>query len=804
MPNYVPGEGNPNAKLFIIGEAPGAAEDAQCKPFVGPSGKLLDSVLQEAGISRSECYVTNVIKYRPPNNELRRLKEIGITNIEEQCMPALLEEIKGISPNVLLILGNTPLKYLCGQTGINKWRGSILHTRYPNYCAKAIPSIHPAALLHGEQGFTKWSMKVPMTLDYKRAVQESLTPHINLPSRLLQICRNANQLYQFLGRYKDKSFLSIDIEVIKCIPICIGLAFTSNHAISVPLLNIEGAQNLQMPMTELVQIWQILGKLLASPNIKVIGQNFKFDHEKLLRPCGFRISNVYFDTMIAAHCLHAELEKKLAFLTSIYTREPYYKDDGKEFNPKKDNIDNFLTYNARDAAVTFEVYEEMTQSLAHHKLQDFFTFQMKLHKEYMDIEHLGFNVDHEKRRELIAKYSDWESLVWLELQRLVGYEMPTTFINSPKQISNLLYNELSIPFRSDTSEDTLCALLANTVKDKRQRDIIENIYTLRRVKKAKKSIEARLDYDGRCRTGYRLFNETGRTATGVLKAPVRPDQIGQSFQAMTKHGEFGADIRYMFTADPGYILINSDLGQAEPRVVALLSEDYETLKAFDTIDIHRLTASWLYKKPYEEIGTGDDPERFTGKTCRNAGNYDMGKRTMMLDFISKARRFHINATMSEKEAELNLRIFHAKNPKIRGIFHAEIRKAIRDNHRVLINPYGRYRIFLDQMGASLEREAFAHIPQSTVGDKLKNCIINIMARVREERLSFRIIVEAHDAICGQCLESELEKTKQIIKEEFEKPIDFSRCTLSRGQLIIPCQIETGYNYKELKKVKNVL
>jgi len=73
MPKYVPGNGNPSAKLMVIGEAPGYYEELNGAPFQGPSGRIVDDVLYKAGLSREEVYATNVVKIRPPNNEIHRL-----------------------------------------------------------------------------------------------------------------------------------------------------------------------------------------------------------------------------------------------------------------------------------------------------------------------------------------------------------------------------------------------------------------------------------------------------------------------------------------------------------------------------------------------------------------------------------------------------------------------------------------------------------------------------------------------------------------------------------------------------------
>jgi len=803
---YVPGTGSYSAKLMVIAEAPGYYEVAtdNPRPLIGPSGKLFDAICQDAGISRSEIYITNIIKYRPPENKLKNLPNIGITNIETQCMPEVIKELQAIKPNTVLALGETALNYLTGLKGITNYRGSILNSRFPNILPKVIPSIHPAALLHSkDQQYKKfpWSAKTYITLDYKRAYEESKTNFINLPSRLLEVCRNSYQLYQFIEKYKNCEKLSVDIEVIKCIPVCIGLAFNSSHAISVPLINITGPENKNFYIThsELAIMWKFVAKLLETK--KIIGQNFKFDHEKLRNVCSFVINNVYSDVMFKAHCLHSELPKRLAFTASIYTREPYYKDEGKEFDFRKHSMDRFYLYNAKDAAVTFEIDEKMEDSIKKLGIQDFYYNQlMPLHNIYMDIEQTGFEVDLNKREELIKKYNDWENSTQASLNFLAGHEVN---YRSPIQVKKLLYGELGVPSRADVSEETLCALLVNVVKDTKIKQIIEDIYSLRRIHTAKKGIKARLDYDGKMRTSINIVGtETGRRTTGILDPPVRPDKLGFPFQLISKHGDYGTDVRYMYRPPKGMIFQNFDLSQAEARIVALLSNDDELLKLFDTIDVHALTAQWIFGGKYEDHTknkeTGYEPTtRFGGKTVRHACNYDMKKHTLAMDVAVKARRFHIDIKMSESEANKHILSFHKKSLKVKNVFHADVRKAITDNRRVLFNPYGRRRIFLDQMGDSLYREAYAQIPQSTVGDHTAGALIRIKKRIPW----LEIILESHDAILVQNYENQSDEVRSVVKEEFEREIDFSRCSLKRNSLKIPCDCEVGYNYKDMRKYK---
>lgn len=569
----VEGQGNPNARLLVLGEAPGANEESSGIPFNGPAGEILDKILDAAGSSRSEVYVTNVVKVRPPDNDLKKLELIGYRI--EDFYPELDIEIKSLNPTCILALGNEALRAVTGNSGITKWRGSILRSKYAGI--KVVPSIHPASLLYQRESAAGigYEMKTIMQLDYKRAVDESIDREYNVPDRNLMVCNSSMQLFNFLRRHEDKLVAAIDIESMHCIPICIGIAFSPHEALSIPLIDVMSWYGeRKIGDNDLNDVWRLLIEFFERPGLKLIGQNFKYDHTKLLAPCGFPVPDPYADTMLMAHTINPELPRSLAFLTSIYTREPYYKDEGREFNPKKDRLDRLLLYNAKDCVVTFEAYEEMSKDLDELGLTEFFyDFVMKLHPLYMHIESVGFKVDEEKRKELKIKYKGLIAKAEAEFHELSGYkpvsaaglklmqkeckatgnEMSNVVnLNSPLQVKALL-EILGFPKRESTDEDTLVALIGNHCsKDEKKKRILENILDIRKYKKMENNyLSAKADYDGRMRTSYRIDGtKTGRTSTAIQEMPVRPEEMGAAFQTLTKHGDIGPEVREMYV--PGY------------------------------------------------------------------------------------------------------------------------------------------------------------------------------------------------------------------------------------------------------------
>lgn len=141
----VPGEGNPQARLMFVGEAPGADEDRQGRPFVGNAGQLLDKIIQACGLRREDVYIANILKCRPPGNRDPLPEEIA------HCMPYLKNQITLIAPEVIVALGAHAARTLLDKAeGIGALRGRFWSfTAAPEAAPiKVMPTYHPAYLLH--------------------------------------------------------------------------------------------------------------------------------------------------------------------------------------------------------------------------------------------------------------------------------------------------------------------------------------------------------------------------------------------------------------------------------------------------------------------------------------------------------------------------------------------------------------------------------------------------------------------------------------------------------------------------------
>lgn len=544
---YIPGQGSPNPQLMILSDSP-----YDQKTF----NRELNNILSDSGINRNDCWITTVSKYAvPPPTDIEgkipfavRAQRAGI-DIQQQ-LEELQNEINAIKPNCILALGQTSLWALGGrEKKISKSRGSISWGMGRKY----VPTYNPAHLSFQTKGSEikgQWNKQI-IVFDFQRALRQSGFPDIRLPQRNLEICQNSHQLAEFLRKYENYEKVSIDIEAMGSgLPACIGMAFTKSHGMCVPLWNCENLSHI--PDSDMVQIWLLISQLLSTK--LVIGQNFNYDRDKLKR-LGFTVGRVISDVMYKAFAINPELPKGLAFNTSIYTEEPFYKDEGMY----EGSVEDLLRGCARDACVTYEIDTNMDSDLDEIGQRSYFeNYLMLLPEMYWNIETQGFGVDAAKRDELLYKYIAWDERLRHRLYQLVGAEVN---VNSPKQIAILLFDNFNLPRKYSTGEEAITELLNSPkVTNEVHREVCELILENRRVRKSISTyLMAMPDFDGRMRTTYFPCLETGRSSTGQQDAPIRPnveviDELGKkkkkvlgiAFQTLTKHGDIGADIRGMY------------------------------------------------------------------------------------------------------------------------------------------------------------------------------------------------------------------------------------------------------------------
>lgn len=315
----VPGVGPMDAKIAFVGEAPGAQEEAQLKPWVGPAGSVLDTCMHSAGIIRSECYLTNVVKVRPKGNVIDpffsstkgTFTKEGMAWVEE-----LRSELNGHGANVIVACGATAQAALTGTHKVMKYRGYVFESIGLDRVRKVIPTIHPAAALRG-----MYIYRYLIAADLKKARVESEDPSLRRPDRqLIYEFSDVGEVLTWLEVFENAPVVSFDIEVLNYEVSCISFSSSPQVAISIPLTG-------RWTEEEELLIWRGIQRVLGNPASVKVAQNAIFDIHFLLTRCGVEVRGPIHDTMIAHSVMFPELPKSLAFLVSIYGgTQPYYKD----------------------------------------------------------------------------------------------------------------------------------------------------------------------------------------------------------------------------------------------------------------------------------------------------------------------------------------------------------------------------------------------------------------------------------------------------------------------------------------------
>ncbi len=151
------GNGNPHAEIVFIGEAPGKNEDLEGKPFVGAAGKFLDEMLAAANLVRGDVYITNIVKYRPPNNRDPLPEEI------KSCAPWLHEELAAVNPRLIVFLGRHSMNHFFPEAKISEVHGKLLIKKIANF-----PTQHFFALYHPAAALYNGSMREVLIADFKK------------------------------------------------------------------------------------------------------------------------------------------------------------------------------------------------------------------------------------------------------------------------------------------------------------------------------------------------------------------------------------------------------------------------------------------------------------------------------------------------------------------------------------------------------------------------------------------------------------------------------------------------------------
>lgn len=520
---YVPAEGSPSSKIWIVGEAPGDDEVEFGKPFIGRNGNYLFESLLKYGIRREDCFITYVCHYQPWKNKFEYLldtKELSDGQIE------LWELLTRYRPNCILALGNQALYALTTKTGITKWRGSILNNFIPGVAGSGVPtkvlaSLHPSYVLRDA------SYSPTFDFDIRRFAEECKFPELKLPEReYVLLDHKSDNLEYWVSELCNADKLAVDIETVRDSVhiLCIGFSPRPNLGVCIAY---NGNNAL---------IRDVVERILESQAKKIF--HFGTFDVQVLRENGHKVENYWWDTMAAQHTMWCELPRSLAYLTSIYTREPYYKHIGGDNIPDdikgwsdKTNREDLYRYNCTDVCVTIEIQEQQEVEINENKgWIRYFKYKMEQIQLALEISSYGLPIDEERRALFKAglgeriKKAEWA---------LDSLSAGVTNSNSPKQMIELLYTKLGLPPRKTregkltTDEDAIVGLIAycvnrinEVIKDKTKEEWERKLLTLKAILKLRGMrkllgtyIDIPISADGMLRSTFKVCStETSRWA----------------------------------------------------------------------------------------------------------------------------------------------------------------------------------------------------------------------------------------------------------------------------------------------------
>jgi len=748
--------GPANAKIMLVGEAPGETESLQGIPFVGAAGKTLEMVLSQAGITRYECLVTNVARERPPANKISFFFEDKKCTIPKPKLKEWLQllkmEIELNKPNVIVALGNTALWALAGEKKISEFRGYILPCSLAEGF-KVIATYHPMALNH------EWKLLFPTVMDLRKAKRHSEFPTIPDDNRILIADIAPFKFIDYCNEVANDNnidYVSVDIETLQPgthIDI-LGVAHSSDFGVSVRIIN---GRTPTMPERDEEKLWSAFNYLVQKK--PVVMQNGPYDKGVLWYNNHIFIKNHFFDTLIAAHACWPECPRNLGFLASLCLDVAPWKGGAK---------DNRSLYNAGDVCNTHALVPVLQKEMEKLGVRNTFDFEMSLIELSVMMQLQGMKINKVKQKELKETATTNAVEAKEKLNALIGKEIN---YNSPKQLQQLLYIDLGLPiqYKKRKSVNDPRVVSADAVALKKisiiepDNPIFNMILEYKKWSKLKSSfLSIELSPEDTVHTSYNITgsstDEEGRKSFGrwsSSKSIILPYGSGnlQNIPGVA---------RKMYGIEEDEVMIQADYVQAEAVVVAYLTGNNRLKQMFKTsyglvgdarkpYDIHRITASEMFGIPFANV---TDQQRKVGKTIRHASNYASGPAVLA-----------VRLGIKMKEAKQLMELYHRADPLLR-VWYQRIQAELRES-RTLTNLLGRKHRFLGRWGDDLFRSAYSFKPQSTVGDLLNKAMKDFYGKYGS---LYRLLMQLHDAMYVACKKGQEEECSQRMIECMRIPL----------------------------------
>lgn len=579
------------------------------------------------------------------------------------------------------------------------------------------------------------------------------------------------EIQEITKAIKKAPLLSVDLETTSQHPVeaeivGVALSWQKDSGVYIPIQS-PSKQIALFKEKDNLELLEELKPLLEDESIPKCGQNIKYDWI-IFHRYDIELKNIVFDTMIAAFILHPDLRTyKLDHLSQQYLNykmipiQELLGDKKEKRTMDQVDIETITYYAAEDADIALQLVEILQKDLKKYNLEEIYnTIELPLLTTLgiMEINGVFVDIDFLKKmsKELDEKIK--------QITEEIYFEADVEFnINSPKQLSEILFEKLDLPKikKNSTAVEVLEKLkdlhpLPAMVLEYRKLTKLQNTYLdalPKLVNKETKRIHS-------------SFNQT-IASTGRLSSS------NPNFQNIPVRDDGGREIRKAFIPQkPGWKLMAADYSQIELRVMAHLSKDPELLRAFQNdLDIHTRTAALVYDVDEKEV-TKD--MRRSAKVVNFGVMYGAGPYRISNE---------LNISMSDARKLIDQ--YFETYPGINNYIADTINFAKENGYVKSLSGRIRYTNNINSSNKNIqqsaERAAINMPIQGTAADMIKIAMINIQKKLTEESWQAKMILQVHDELIFECPEAEVEKLKEMILKEMTDAI----------QLDVPVKIDVG-------------
>lgn len=528
----------------------------------------------------------------------------------------------------------------------------------------------------------------------------------------------------------------------------------------------------EVPNLPLAEAVDALKDILLDDSVLKIGQNIKYDMEVLARH-GLRLAPID-DTMVLSYVLdggqHGHGMDELAELFLGHQTIKYSEVAGKGKDAitfDRVPLDKALNYAAEDADVTLRLWKTLKPRLAQeHMVSVYEEFDRPLVSVLADMERTGVLVDAAGLRGLSRDFAQRLEGLEAEIHELAGRKFT---IGSPKQLGEILFDEMSLPGGKKTGKSGAWATGAEVLEDlaAQGHDLPARVLDWRQLSKLKSTYTDALVED--------INPETGRIHTSLAQTVVNTGRLSSSdpnLQNIPVRTEEGRKIREAFIAAPGHVLMSADYSQIELRLLAHVGKIDSLRQAFlDGLDIHAVTASEVFGIPLE----GMDPmERRKAKAINFGIIYGISA-------FGLAR----NIRVPQGEAKAFIEAYFERYPGIKDYMNTA--KAFAGEHGYVTTIFGRKCHtpgIKDKNGARRafqERVAINAPLQGSAADIIKRAMIRLPGVLERAGLGARMLLQVHDELLFEVPEAEADATKQVVADTMQ----------DAASLSVPLVVDTG-------------